>query len=187
MGERSERELMIAGELYLASDPELVALRRRARSLVRQYNGSTEDETDLRLTLLRDLFGSIGDGVEIEPPFYCDYGFNIHAGRALFMNFGCVVLDVNEVRIGNNFMCGPYVQLLTAHHPTQPSLRLAGRELGSPITIGNNVWVGAGAIITAGITIGDETVIGAGSIVLRDLPAGVLAAGNPCRVIRELR
>ncbi len=187
MSERSERERMLAGEPYLASDPELVSMRRRARRILRQYNTSTEDDPLLRSQLLGDLFGQIGDGAEIEPPFHCDYGGNIFAGRSLYMNFGCVVLDVNTVRIGDNVMCGPYVQILTATHPTDPQLRLSGREMGIPITIGDNVWIGAGSIISAGVTIGDDTTIGAGSVVVRDIPSGVVAAGNPCRVIRPAR
>jgi maltose O-acetyltransferase len=187
MDERSERQKMLAGDLYLATDPELVAMRKRARALVRQYNSSTEEEVDLRRRLLQQIFGSIGEGAEIEPPFHCDYGVNIYAGKNLYMNFGCVILDVNEVRLGDSVLCGPYVQILTATHPVEPATRLSGRELGLPISIGSNVWLGAGAMIGPGVTIGDDTVIGAGSVVVRSLPAGVFAAGNPCRVIREVR
>ena len=186
MAERSEREKMLAGELYLATDRELVAMRRKARRLTRLYNASTEEEILKRHELLLELFGSLGDGAEIEPPFYCDYGSHIHVGNNFYMNFGCVVLDVNVVRIGDNVMCGPYVQILTASHPIDPAARASGRELGLPIIIGNDVWVGAGAIIGAGVRIGDGTTIGAGSVVVRDIPSRVLAAGNPCRVIRSL-
>lgn len=183
---RSEKAKMLAGELYLASDPTLRQERMRARTLTRRYNSTTEEEAELRSQILGDLFGRLGPGVEIEPPFHCDYGYNILAGADLYMNFGCVVLDCCPVRIGDNVMLGPYVQLLGAYHPLDPGLRLTHRELAAPISIGSNVWIGAGAIIGAGVTIGDESVIGAGSVVIRDVPAGVLAAGNPCRVIRSL-
>lgn len=187
MMEKSEREKMLAGEMYLASDPELTAMRLRARRILKEYNGSGDEETDRRRRLLQELFGAVGTDAEIEPPFHCDYGSNIYAGIRLYMNVGCVVLDVSEVRLGDNVMCGPYVQLLGAYHPTDPALRLTGREMGAPITIGNNVWIGGGAIIGGGVTIGDDTTIGSGSVVVRDVPAGVVAAGNPCRVIRQLR
>lgn len=186
MTEKTERERMLAGELYLATDPELMAMRRRARRLTRLYNSTIEDDFERRVEILNELFGSVGEGVEIEPPFHCDYGLHIYAGRGFYMNFGCVILDVNEVHLGDNVLCGPYVQILTAYHPTDAAARLAGRELGAPVTIGNNVWIGGGALICAGVSIGDGTTIGAGSVVVRDIPAGVLAAGNPCRVIRSL-
>jgi len=182
---RTERELMLAGELYLAADPELVAERRRARRLTRLYNLTTEEEPDRRPELLRALFGTVGPAVEIEPPFHCDYGWNIDAGDGLYMNFGCVILDCNPVRIGANVLFGPYVQLYAGFHPTDPALRRTGRELAAPITIGDNVWIGGGAIICPGVTIGENSTIGAGSVVTRDIPAGVVAVGNPCRVLRE--
>ncbi|MHB0870113.1 MAG: sugar O-acetyltransferase [Chloroflexota bacterium] len=177
---------MLAGELYLASDPVLREERIRARALTRRYNATTEVEVELRSQILGDLFGHLGPGVEIEPPFYCDYGYNIFAGANLYMNFGCVVLDCCPIRIGDDVLVGPYVQILGAYHPLDPELRLTGRELAGPINIGNNVWIGAGVIIGAGATIGDNSVIGAGSVVIRDIPPDVLAAGNPCRVIRPL-
>jgi maltose O-acetyltransferase len=177
---------MLSGELYLATDPELVGMRLRARLLTQSYDATAPDEGERRLVILRELFGALGPGVEIEPPFHCDYGGNVYAGRKLYMNFGCVILDCARVRIGDDVQCGPYVQILTAYHPIEPAARLSGRELASPIRIGNNVWIGAGAIICPGVTIGDGTTIGAGSIVTRDVPAGVLAVGNPCRVVRSL-
>jgi maltose O-acetyltransferase len=182
----TERARMLAGELYDASDPELTALRKRARALVRAYNASTEDDADERERLLRGLLGGLGARPEIEPPFHCDYGAHVFAGDRLYMNFGCVVLDVCEVRLGNNLFAGPGVQILTATHPLDAHERIQGRELGRPVRIGHNVWLGGGAIICPGVTIGDDTTIGAGSVVVRDIPAGVLAAGNPCRVIRPL-
>ncbi len=186
MDPRDEKAKMLAGELYLASDPVLRQERARARALTRRYNATAEDETELRSQILGELFGSLGPGVEIEPPFHCDYGYNISAGANLYMNFGCVVLDCCPVHIGENVLAGPYVQMCGAYHPLDPQLRLTGRELAGPIVIGNNVWIGAGAIIGANVTIGDNSVIGAGSIVIRDIPPDVLAAGNPCRVIRPL-
>lgn len=186
MTERSEREKMLAGELYDAADPELAALRLRARQLTRQYNLTREDEDDLRESLLREVFGATGERVSIEPPFYCDYGSNIYLGENFYMNFGGVILDCNIVRIGANVQCGPSVQLLAATHPLAAAERIAGLELGAPITIGDNVWLGGGVIVCPGVTIGANTTIGAGSVVTRDIPANVFAAGNPCRVIREL-
>jgi maltose O-acetyltransferase len=182
----TEREKMLAGQLYDASDAELVRLRKRARALMRAYNASTEDEPDRRLQLIGELFGRVGARPEIEPPFYCDYGGHIHAGDGLYMNFGCVILDPNEVHLGDNVQLGPRVQILTATHPLDAGERVRGPELAHPVRIGDNVWIGAGAIICPGVTIGDDTTIGAGSVVVKDVPARVLAAGNPCRVLRTL-
>lgn len=177
---------MLAGELYLASDPELMADRRGARDLLRAYNETGATEAARRLDILRRLFGRLGLRAEVEPPFRCDYGYNIAAGDGLYMNFGCVVLDCASVEIGDNVLLGPYVQLCTAYHPTDPDLRRAGRELAAPIRIGNNIWIGGGAIVCDGVNIGDDTTIGAGSVVTTDIPARVVAAGNPCRVLRTL-
>jgi len=177
---------MLAGELYNAYDSELVALRMEARRLLYAYNGTTPDEPDKRTAILQDLFGKLKKPVEIEPPFYCDYGSNIYAGERLYMNFGCVVLDCSEVRIGDGVLCGPYVQIYAACHPTDPETRKTGRELGAPVHIGNNVWVGGGAIICGRVRIGDNTTIGAGSVVVGDIPANVVAAGNPCRTLKRL-
>ena len=182
----TEREKMLAGQLYDASDEELTAMRRRARALMRAYNATTEEQPDERQRLIRELFGRVGARPEIEPPFYCDYGAHIFAGDRLFMNFGCVVLDPNEVHLGDNVFLAPRVQILTATHPIAAAERILGPELGYPVRIGNNVWLGAGAIICPGVTIGDDTTIGAGSVVVSDIPARVLAAGNPCRVVRAL-
>jgi maltose O-acetyltransferase len=182
----TEREKMLAGKLYLASDPELVDARRRARRLTRLYNGTTEDEDEQRAALLRELFGALGAGAVIEPPFHCDYGGNIFAGERFYANFGCVVLDCAAVRIGDDVMLGPSVQLYAAFHPLDASLRASGPELAAPITIGSRVWIGGGAIVCPGVTIGENTTIGAGSVVTRDIPPNVLAVGNPCRVLREL-
>jgi maltose O-acetyltransferase len=182
----TEREKMLAGELYDASDAELTAMRKRARALMRAYQATTEEQPAERARIIGTLFGRIGARFEIEPPFYCDYGVNIFAGDRLYLNFGCVVLDVNEVHLGDNVFVGPRAQILTASHPLEAHVRVRGPELGFPVRIGNNVWLGAGAIVCPGVTIGDDTTIGAGSVVVKDLPAGVLAAGNPVRVIRAL-
>ncbi len=181
----TEREKMLAGELYLPADPELQALLKRARRLTRQFNESTEEEAEQRVALLAELFGALGAGAHVEPPFRCDFGCHIFAGANLYMNFGCVVLDCAHVRLGDNVMCGPNVHIYAATHPTNPAIRPLGRELAFPVTIGNNVWIGGGAIICPGVTIGDNTTIGAGSVVVKDIPAGVVAAGNPCVVKRE--
>lgn len=186
MADRSEREKMLAGELYDASDAELVAARLRARALTRRYNESREDERPLRSKLLGELFGAVGERGFIEPPFHCDYGSNIYVGEGFYMNFGGIILDCNTVRIGDNVQCGPAVQLLTAYHPLAAAERNKGPELASPIVIGNNAWLGGGVIVCPGVTVGANTTIGAGSVVTRDIPANVFAAGNPCRVIRTL-
>ena len=183
---KTEREKMLAGELYKAWDEELVALRNRARRLTRAFNQSTEEQGEERTALLKELFGGTGANIAIEPPFYCDYGGNIYAGNNFFMNFDCVILDVARVDIGENVMCGPKVQIYTATHPLQASERVKGPELARPIKIGNNVWIGGGAIICPGVTIGDNTTIAAGSVVVKDIPANVLAGGNPCKVIKEI-
>jgi maltose O-acetyltransferase len=177
---------MVAGELYLASDPELLRERARARELVARYNATGQDEQEERHSLLTRLLASMGECAWIEPPFHCDYGWNISLGERAFLNFNCVILDCAAVEIGAGSMLGPAVQLCAATHPVDPAERATGLEYARPIVIGTNVWIGAGAIVGAGVTVGDDAVIGAGSIVLRDIPARVLAAGNPCRVIRTL-
>lgn len=184
MDERTEMQKMLAGVLYDAGDPELVAQRKIARELTRLYNATTED--DDRDSILSRLFGSVGEGVFIEPPFRCDYGRYIHLGRNVYMNYGCVILDCNEIRIGSNVMLGPYVQIYAAYHPLKASERIKGPELASPIFIGDNVWIGGGAIVLPGIRIGDNTTVGAGSVVTRDLPANVVAVGNPAGVVRHI-
>jgi maltose O-acetyltransferase len=185
MPARSERQKMLEGELYDPLDAELIAARARARDLFQALNGTREAEQDERRRLLRELFGAGGDTVTIQPPFFCDYGSNIELGERVFFNFNCVVLDVCRVRIGAFSMFGPAVQIYTATHPLDAALRRE-QELGKPVTIGEDVWVGGGAIILPGVRIGSRTVIGAGSVVTRDVPDGVFAAGNPCRIVREL-
>ena len=176
----SEREKMVGGELYLATDPELIAGRARARELTARYNAEPDP------AVLAELFASVGERVTIEPPFHCDYGWNVTLGDRVFMNFGCVLLDCAPITVGDGTMLGPYVQLCAATHPLAPREREAGHEYALPIAVGRNVWLAAGVIVGAGVTIGDDSVIGAGSVVVRDVPAGVLAAGNPCTTIREL-
>jgi maltose O-acetyltransferase len=180
-----EMEKMLAGELYDPLDRELVRARERARDLCTDLNATREKDQDARRRILAELFGSGGDSVWMQPPFYCDYGSNILLGERVFFNFNCVVLDVCRVAVGDFTMFGPAVQIYTATHPMNAELRRK-QEFAKPITIGPDVWVGGGAIICPGVTIGAKTVIGAGSVVTRDIPPGVFAAGNPCRVIREI-
>lgn len=182
----TEKEKMLAGELYLASDEELSSERMRSRRLARFYNTTQEDEEELRQQILTGWFGKIGQTIHIEPPFQCDYGSNVIAGSNLYMNFDCIILDCNTVEFGDNVLVAPRVQFYTATHPVEPHLRLTGKELAHPIKIGHNVWIGGGAIIGPGVSIGDNSVIGAGSIVVKDIPANVVAVGNPCTVIRQL-
>lgn len=181
----TEREKMLAGELYDPLDPELLVIRERARDGCQDLNATRESETERRREILRQLFGQGGDTVWMQPPFHCDYGVNIHLGERVFFNFNCVVLDVCEVRIGDYTLFGPGVQLYTATHPFNAQLRRQ-QEFGKPIAIGADCWFGGGAIVCPGVTIGDRTIVGAGSVVTRDLPSGVFAAGNPCRVLREI-
>ena len=182
---RSERDKMLAGEPYDPLDPDLVARRVRARDLCHALNATREREGDHRRAVLRDLFGAGGDSVWMEPPFHCDYGENIRLGERVFFNFNCVVLDVCRVTIGDFTLFGPAVQIYTPLHPLDAAARRR-EEYGKPVDIGADVWVGGGAIILPGVSIGARAVIGAGSVVTRDIPAGVFAAGNPCRVIREI-
>ncbi|HET6425238.1 MAG TPA: sugar O-acetyltransferase [Planctomycetaceae bacterium] len=181
----TEESKMLAGELYDALDPALVAARARARDLCWDLNATRDADQDSRRTILKQLFGKGGDSVWMQPPFFCDYGSNIHLGERVFFNFNCVVLDVCPITIGDFTLFGPAVQIYTPVHPLNAALRRQ-QEYGKPVVIGSDVWVGGGAIICPGVTIGSKTVIGAGSVVTRDIPDGVFAAGNPCRVIREI-
>ena len=180
----TEREKMLRGELYNAMDPELVAARRQTRELLRAFNAEPDEAR--RSELLARLMGRVGENVIVEPPFFCDYGSNITLGDNVFLNYNCVVLDVTPVTIGNDVLIGPAVQIYAATHPLDVQMRRTGLEMGAPIEIGDEVWIGGGALILPGVTIGARTVIGAGSVVTRDIPEGVFAAGNPCRVIRAL-
>lgn len=181
----SEKSKMLAGQLYDPLDPQLVQERERGAQLCRQLATIHEAEHDTRRTILTQLLGSGGETAWIQPPFYCDYGSNIHLGERVYFNFNCVVLDVCEVRVGDFTFFGPAVQVYTATHPMNAHLRRT-QEFGKPISIGNDVWIGGGAIVCPGVSIGSGTVIGAGSVVTRSIPDGVFAAGNPCRVIREI-
>jgi maltose O-acetyltransferase len=180
----TERQKMLAGELYDPLDTHLVAARQRARDLCQTLNATREVEQEERRRILRELFGVGGDSVAVQPPFFCDYGSNIELGERVFFNFNCVVLDVCSVRIGAFTFFGPAVQIYTATHPFDAQQRRTA-EFGRPVEIGSDVWVGGGAIVLPGVRIGSRAVIGAGSVVTRDVPQGVFASGNPCRVIRE--
>jgi maltose O-acetyltransferase len=177
---------MLAGELYCADDPTLQAELARAAALAERYNATRHDDHDARTALLHELLGSVGEGVVIRPPFRCDYGTNIHIGAGTFVNYDAVMLDVVAIEIGTACQLATRVQLLTATHPLDPAPRRAGWESGEPIVLGDNVWLGGGVIVCPGVTVGEDTVVGAGAVVTRDLPAGVLAAGVPARVVREI-
>lgn len=177
----TEKQKMLAGELYRADDPELVADNRRISEWMARFNATMARPED-REALLREAFAHIGREVTIRPPFHCDYGYNISLGDGVFLNFNCVILDVVAVTIGNGTQIGPGVQILTADHPRDPQARREMLEFGRPIRIGRNVWIGGGAIVLPGVTIGDDAIIGAGSVVTRDVPAGGTAVGNPARL-----
>jgi len=172
--------------LYDPSQPELVAARRRARGLLARYNATVEEQADARASLLRELLARVGDDPWIEPPFFCDYGSNTSLGHRFYANTGCVVLDSAPVTIGHRVLLGPAVQLLAATHPLEPGLRAQGLEYAEPVAVGDDVWLGGGAIVLPGVTIGDRAVVGAGSVVTRDVPANAVVAGSPARVIRSL-
>ena len=176
---------MLAGEPYLADDPELATERRHAARLTEAFNATPKDREADRHILVQ-LLGALGEGTVIRAPFYCDYGYQIFVGARGFANFGLVALDVAPIRIGDDVQIGPNVQLLTPTHPVEPEHRLARIEGGRPITIGDNVWLGGGVIVCPGVTIGENTVVGAGAVVVKNLPPSVLAVGNPARVIRSL-
>ena len=176
---------MLAGELYDPLDAELVAARTLARDLCADLNATREAQQAERRRILQTLLGAGGDDVWMQPPFFCDYGFNILLGKKCFFNFNCVVLDVCTVHVGDYTLFGPAVQIYTATHPMEAELRRT-QESARPVDIGSDVWVGGAAVILPGVTIGSRSIIGAGSVVTRDVPAGVFAAGNPCRVIRQV-
>jgi maltose O-acetyltransferase len=182
---RSQRERMLAGDLYIAADGELAADARRARLLQDRLNHpeATEEE---RRRALTELLGHIGEHSEVRPPFHCDYGTHVRIGARSFANVGLVALDVAAITIGDDVQIGPYVQLLTPTHPLDPALRRDKWEAAEPITIGDNVWLGGGVVVLPGVRIGADSVVGAGAVVTRDLPAGVVAVGNPARVVRHL-
>lgn len=184
--DRPMLERMLAGDLYLADDPEIIERHLRALDLMAAYNGTSRRDEAERRTILEELLGSVGADTEIRSPLYVDYGTQLRIGERCFANYGLVALDVVAITIGDDVQIGPNVQLLTPTHPVEPEPRRAKWEAAQPITIGDNVWLGGGVIVLPGVTIGADTVVGAGSVVTRDLPAGVLAVGNPARVVRRL-
>lgn len=177
---------MLAGDAYIADDPALTRDNLRAMGLMEAYNRSPADDPAERRRVLDQLLGYFGEGSEIRPPFYCDYGYQIRLGARTFVNFGLVALDVAPIILGNDVQVGPNVQLLTPTHPTEAEPRRAKWEAGRPIIIGDNVWLAGGVIVLPGVSIGEDTVVGAGAVVTKDLPAGVVAVGNPARVIRPV-
>lgn len=181
-----QKAKMLAGELYVANDPELYAAHLRAQALLAKFNATPADAGDERFALLTELFARFGDGAVLKPTLRCDYGFNISIGERTFVNFDCVLLDCNRITIGDEVQFAPGVHVYTATHPIDAVQRRSGVEYALPVTIGDGVWLGGGAIVCPGVTIGENTVVGAGSVVTRDLPANVVAVGNPCRVIRHL-
>lgn len=182
----TEKEKMLAGTLYDPLDAQLVQDRLLARLLIKELNDTREDEIKERHRILEQLIPAAGSGLWLQPPFYCDYGYNMKIGEKVFFNFNCVVLDVTTVTIGSRTVFGPNVQVYTATHPLNYWERASGLEFAKPIHIGEDVWIGGSAVICPGVTIGDRSVIGAGSVVTRDIPPDVFAAGNPCRVIKQL-
>ncbi len=183
---RSMRERMEAGDLYLADDPDIEEQGHAARDVMAAYNMTSSRQSTARRDLLVQLVGSVGDDCELRSPVYVDFGTNIHLGDRVFANFGLTALDVATITIGDDVQIGPHVQLLTPTHPVDADLRRAKWEAAEPISIGANVWLGGGVIVCPGVTIGENTVVGAGSVVVKDLPANVVAVGNPARVVREL-
>jgi len=183
---KSEREKMLSAELYDPLDSQLSAERRRTRLLLKALNDTPDDAEQERARIIRDLIPDAGPGFWLQPPFYCDYGNNITVGEKVFFNFNCVILDVAPVRIGSYVLFGPCVQVYAATHPISAAQRRTGLELGKPVDIGDDVWIGGGAIICPGVHIGAASVIAAGSVVTQEIPPHVLAAGNPCRVVRDI-
>ena len=182
----TEKEKMIAGNLYNPSDDQLTEERHKARLLFQNINNLNENFKTERNKLLYELIPNAGKNLSIEPPFYCDYGYNIKAGHNVFINFNCCILDVCKVTIGDNCMFGPNVQIYTATHPIEFKARNSGLEYAKPITIGNNVWLGGGAIICPGVVLGNNVVVGAGSVVTKSFPDDVFIAGNPAKTIKTI-
>jgi len=181
-----QKAKMLAGELYLASDPELEAERLRARELLHRFNAAAPRDEQAAARLLAGLFGAWGEGTMVMAPFRCDYGYNVRIGRNGFVNYDCVFLDCAPITLGDDVQIGPAVQIYTATHPVDAAIRRSGLEYALPVAVGHGSWIGGGSILLPGVTVGANTVIGAGSVVTRDVPAGVVAAGNPCRVLRAV-
>ena len=185
-GAKSELDKMLAGELYHVSCPQIQAELAACAAWLARYNAALGDTSGVWHALLRERLGGVGEGALLRPPFYCDYGSNIHLGKNVFINYNCVILDVVRVTIGEETRIGPAVQIYTADHPRDPEVRRSGLECGIPVAIGSNVWIGGGAIILPGVTIGDNAIVGAGSVVTRDVPPGTIVAGNPAKVLRSV-
>lgn len=186
MENKTEKQKMLDGELYLAMDSELVEGRLNARRLTRLFNQTLETEHELRIELLQQLLGSTGKQFYIEPTFRCDYGYNIYVGENFYANFDCVMLDVCEIRIGDNCLIAPGVHIYTATHPLEAEVRNSGAEYGKPVTIGDNVWIGGRAVINPGVKIGNNVVIASGAVVTKDVPDNVVVGGNPAKVIKQI-
>jgi|SRR5690625_3364466 len=184
--ERSMLDRLLAGEEYIAQGEELFEMSRSGQDMMAAYNATTSRQGDLRRKMLEQWLGGIGEGSEIRPPFYVDFGSRITIGAGCFLNFNVVALDVAPITLGDGVLIGPNVQLLTPTHPLDPQRRREGWEGGEPITIEDNVWLGGGAIICPGVTIGENSIIGAGAVVTKDIPANVVAVGNPARVVKQL-
>ena len=182
---RSEKDKMLAGELFHPSAPELQADLEACAAWLARFNAALGEASGAWHVLLQEGLGAAGEGALVRPPFYCDYGYNIHLGANVFLNYNCVILDGGRVSIGDDTRIGPAVQIYTADHPRDPAVRRSGLESGVPVTIGSNVWIGGGAIILPGVTIGDDAIIGAGSVVTRDVPAGATVVGNPADIVRS--
>ncbi|MCX4349769.1 MAG: sugar O-acetyltransferase [Alphaproteobacteria bacterium] len=182
----TEKEKMLSGQLYRAEDGELSALRFEARNLCHVFNRTNENQKSYRQKIIRELLGRVGTNVNIHPSFRCDYGFPITIGNNFYANYDCIILDVCPVTIGDNVMFGPRVCIYTAGHPLDAEVRAAGVEYGKPVTIGDNVWIGGNTVVNPGVKIGNNVVIGSGSVVTKDIPDNVIAAGNPCRILRAL-
>jgi len=183
---KTEKEKMLAGEIYNPADPELVRDREEARRKVLVYNQTLETEVEKRIQILKDLLGSTGGNIYMQPNIRFDYGYNTYVGENFYANFDCTFLDVCEIRIGDNCMLGPNVHIYTATHPINPFERNSGKEYGKPVNIGDNVWIGGGSIINPGVTIGDNVVIASGSVVTKDVPANVVVGGNPAKIIKQI-
>ncbi|MGD6847841.1 sugar O-acetyltransferase [Rossellomorea aquimaris] len=183
---KTEKQKMLDGDLYEPWDPQLMSERKQARFLTRMLNQTTEEDDEKRVDAIKRLFGSTGENVYLEPDFRCDYGYNIHVGNHFFANFNCVILDVCEVRFGENCMLAPGVHIYTATHPVNPIERNKGPEFGKPVKIGDNCWIGGGAIINPGVSIGDNVVIASGAVVTKNVPSNVVVGGNPARIIKEI-
>lgn len=190
--EKTEKQKMLDRELYNAGESSLMKDRYKARQVLRKFNGSSEEDYSLaelyeiRTKILTNFLGKLGNNCWIEPPFYCDYGYNIFLDEGVYMNFNCTILDPNKVHIGKRVQIGSNVQIITATHPLDAELRTSGPELAYEISIGNQVWIGSGVIILPGVTIGSDSTIGAGSVVTKDIPPKVVAVGNPCQVVKTL-